>query len=364
MSENNLITDVTAELRDAMHGIYSEDVSNGTMYDYNIFSPEGAPIINGRKQMCGSIIYKMLDQIKYDRIPRKITDRNGVERKETAEEVEERIANTYEALRFITFGGFRSDDPSDIGEDYMEISEREDYISKISILLDGGMLSPTMSDKKSWGYLRGVPLKGIDHKHPYSVSGLNKFNLDGSMSQLHSVSQQIWEYIMCERRAIGNLLREMNGYVDEHGIEHPKISDEEKIDNYHGITVTLNKGKSNEKKINVVQGARFTSLLGVYEIENGEEKYIEFNRILDENGNVLNEQDNLDIADKAFFLPKTITDAVTGEERLETEDEVKDRQIKQIEYVLQKQLVDELEYAERLGLIERDANLEGRPTIE
>lgn len=334
MSENNLITDITAELRDAMHGIYSEDVSNGMTYDYNIFSPEGAPIINGRKQMCGSIIYKMLDQIKYDRTPRRITDRNGVERNETAEEVEERIANTYEALRFITFGGFRSDDPSDIGEDYMEISEREDYISKISILLDGGMLSPTMSDKQSWGYLRGVQLKGIDHKHPYSASGLNKFNLDGSMSQLHSVSQQIWEYVMCERRAIGNLLREMNGYTDEQGVEHPKISDEEKIDNYHGITVILNKGKSNEKKINVVQGARFTSLLGVYEIENGEEKYIEFNRILDENGNVLNEQDNLNIADKAFFLPKTITDAVTGEERLETEDEVKDRQIKQIEYVL------------------------------
>jgi hypothetical protein len=94
---------------------------------------------------------------------------------------------------------------------------------------------------------------------------------------------------MCERRAIGNVMAEINGYIDENGIEHPKLSDAEKVDNFHGITVTLNKKKPNERKINVIQGARFTSLLGVYATVNGEEKYIEFNRILDEKGNELSE---------------------------------------------------------------------------
>ena len=44
----------------------------------------------------------------------------------------------------------------DQGEDYMGISTREDFVSKLNILLDGGLIFPTMSDKKSWKYLRGI----------------------------------------------------------------------------------------------------------------------------------------------------------------------------------------------------------------
>jgi len=180
------------------------------------------------------------------------------------------------------------------------------------------------------------------------------------MSQLHSVTQQLLEYALCERSAIQSCLREINGYTDEQGIIHPPLREEEKIDNYHGIKVKIKEGTPDEKNITVIQGARFTSLLGVYK----DGKYIEFNRILDDNGKVLTEEDNLKIADKAFFDAQTITDPVTGEERLETEDETYERQLRQIEEVLQRQLVDELEYAESLGLIERNADLEGRPSIE
>jgi hypothetical protein len=49
MSENNVISDITQELRDYMHGAHSDDVENGMAYEYNIFSPEDAPVINGRK---------------------------------------------------------------------------------------------------------------------------------------------------------------------------------------------------------------------------------------------------------------------------------------------------------------------------
>jgi hypothetical protein len=114
--------------------------------------------------MCGSIIYKTIQDIRDGRI----------------------LAPN---IKLVTFGGFRTDDPTDQGEDYMGISQREDYISKVQILLSGGLIFPTMSDKKSWNYLRGFVLKGINHMRSYSSASLNKFGEDGSFSQLADVSQ-------------------------------------------------------------------------------------------------------------------------------------------------------------------------------
>lgn len=333
ISENDLISDYTQDLRNALKG-WTEDVEEGMGFDYNLLIPKTEEFI-GNKRAYGSIIYKLIKDVRDGKV----------------------IAPD---IRLITFAGFKSDAIGDQGEDYMGISTREDFVSKLNILLDGGLIFPTMSDKKSWKYLRGIQLPGINHKLPYTLGSLNKFRPDGSMSQLHSVTQQLLEYALCERSAIQSCLREINGYTDEQGIVHPPLREEEKIDNYHGIKVKIKEGTPDEKNITVIQGARFTSLLGVYK----DGKYIEFNRILDENGKVLTEEDNLKIADKAFFDAQTITDPVTGEERLETEDETYERQLRQIEEVLQRQLVDELEYAESLGLIERNADLEGRPSIE
>ena len=40
----------------------------------------------------------------------------------------------------------------DSGQDYFEISRREDYLSKVAILESGGILSLTLSDKKKYVY--------------------------------------------------------------------------------------------------------------------------------------------------------------------------------------------------------------------
>ena len=331
ISENNLITDTTQDLNRAFHG-WSESVEDGMNFDYNLFQPGSEDEIDPYKPAYGSVIYKDVLSVRSDRM----------------------LAPN---VKVVTLAGFKSDEPGDIGEDYAEISQREDYISKFAILLDGGLIFPTMSDKKTWTYLRGINLPGIDYKRISDTNyAINQFRPDGSISQLDSVVRQIWEYTMCERKAIGSCLREMNGYVDSQGIEHPKMADQEKIDNYHGVTV-----KIGDKEINVIQGARFTSLLGVYN-EDGE--YVEFNRVLDEDGNIMSEEDNIKIADKEFFNPKEIVDQNTGETRLETEDELYKRQLSMIEEVFQKQLIDELSYIESLGLIERDANLSDRPSIE
>jgi len=53
-------------------------------------------------------------------------------------------------------GGFKTDEYGSTGVDYMQQSRREDYIGKAAALLDGYLLCPTMSDKKTWGFIRGL----------------------------------------------------------------------------------------------------------------------------------------------------------------------------------------------------------------
>ena len=48
--------------------------------------------------------------------------------------------------------GFKTDKKGDTGQDYFEISRREDYLSKVAILESGGILSLTLSDKKKYVY--------------------------------------------------------------------------------------------------------------------------------------------------------------------------------------------------------------------
>ena len=59
-----------------------------------------------------------------------------------------------------TFAGVKTDNLGDKGSDYLQIVKREDYVSKLSILLDGGLVLPTLSDKKTWMYITNAA-KGL-----------------------------------------------------------------------------------------------------------------------------------------------------------------------------------------------------------
>lgn len=61
------------------------------------------------------------------------------------------------------FIGFKTDKRGDEGQDYFEISRREDYLSKMGILENDGMISLTLSDKKKYVYITGIKLPGIDY---------------------------------------------------------------------------------------------------------------------------------------------------------------------------------------------------------
>jgi hypothetical protein len=224
IAENNIMSDITDNLNRQMTS-YSEDVEFGMDYDYNIFLPNGEDVVTSNDPAYGSLIYKTVRNARNGLIVR-------------------------EPIRMITLAGFKTDEVGDSGYDYLKMSEREDYVAKAAILCDGGLVFPTMSDKKTWVYLRGLKLPGLNYKS--NMQNLNTLGKDGILIQNSDVVKQIWEYAMCERRAIQSCINNVTGYVDENGVEHAPMTKEEKVDNYYGRTVILNKKKPNEKKINVV----------------------------------------------------------------------------------------------------------------
>ena len=64
-------------------------------------------------------------------------------------------------LHVATFVGMKTKNVGDTGRDYFEIELNEDVISKYELLSEGYMLSPTVSDKKTYHTLKGIPLVGI-----------------------------------------------------------------------------------------------------------------------------------------------------------------------------------------------------------
>jgi hypothetical protein len=51
----------------------------------------------------------------------------------------------------------------DTGISYTDTGPIEDYMSKLEILRNGGLLFPTLSDKTTYYYLTGMQMPGIDY---------------------------------------------------------------------------------------------------------------------------------------------------------------------------------------------------------
>jgi hypothetical protein len=53
-------------------------------------------------------------------------------------------------LRSGTHAGYKSDNKSDFGADFMKITNAEDITSKITLLIEGDIVPPTLSNKKTY----------------------------------------------------------------------------------------------------------------------------------------------------------------------------------------------------------------------
>lgn len=248
------------------------------------------------------------------------------------------------------YAGFKTDQNDDYGSDYNQVSEVEDYMSKVTMLISGGLIYPTMSDKKTYMYLQasdqainGFLIPGIDYRlinklisssdneQKAAIRGellgaLPRIVTDTTGKTIVRPSDQVLDifidYAKDEKAAILECMHQL-GYFEG----DTAIDDTVKIKNYH----TPNKYKNSKgETVNVEpNGTRFSSLTS----------------ILDDNGNRIkfndpkkSSTDCLKLADEQFF------------------NKSREQQRDIMARVLDIQFKEELKKAIKLGLVKGDIN--------
>ncbi len=248
------------------------------------------------------------------------------------------------------YAGFKTDQNDDYGSDYNQVSEVEDYMSKVTMLISGGLIYPTMSDKKTYMYLQasdqainGFLIPGIDYRlinklisssdneQKAAIRGellgaLPRIVTDTTGKTIVRPSDQVLDifidYAKDEKAAILECMHQL-GYFEG----DTAIDDTVKIKNYH----TPNKYKNSKGETVTVEpnGTRFSSLTSILN-DNGDR--IKFN---DPKKSSI---DCLKLADQEFF------------------NKSREQQRNIMARVLDIQFKEELKKAMKLGLVKGDIN--------
>ena len=248
------------------------------------------------------------------------------------------------------YAGFKTDQNDDYGSDYNQVSEVEDYMSKVTMLISGGLIYPTMSDKKTYMYLQssdqainGFLIPGIDYRlinklissssneqkaaiRSELLGSLPRIVTDTTGKTIVRPSDQILDifidYAKDEKAAILECMHQL-GYFEG----DTAIDDTVKIKNYH----TPNKYKNSKGETVEVEpnGTRFSSLTSIL---NDDGNRIKFN---DPKKSSI---DCLKLADEEFF------------------NKSREQQRNIMARVLDIQFKEELKKAIKLGLIKGDIN--------
>lgn len=248
------------------------------------------------------------------------------------------------------YAGFKTDQNDDYGSDYNQVSEVEDYMSKVTMLISGGLIYPTMSDKKTYMYLQasdqainGFLIPGIDYRlinklisssdneQKAAIRGellgaLPRIVIDTTGKTIVRPSDQVLDifidYAKDEKAAILECMHQL-GYFEG----DTAIDDTVKIKNYH----TPNKYKNSKGETVSVEpnGTRFSSLTSILN-DNGDR--IKFN---DPKKSSI---DCLKLADQEFF------------------NKSREQQRDIMARVLDIQFKEEVKKAIKLGLIKGDIN--------
>lgn len=246
------------------------------------------------------------------------------------------------------YAGFKTDQNDDYGSDYNQVSNIEDYMSKVTMIISGGIIFPTMSDKKTYMYLQasdqainGFLVPGIDYRlvnklisssdkdqksalRKELLGALPRIVTDTTGKTIVRPSDQVLDifidYAKDEKAAILECMHQL-GYFEG----DTAIDDIVKIKNYHTPNKYVNsKGETVKVEPN---GTRFSSLTS----------------ILDDNGNRIKFNDPkkssidcLKLADEQFF------------------NKSREQQRNIMARVLDIQFKEEVKKAIKLGLIKGD----------
>lgn len=298
--ENNTVSDILADIQDENHN-------------------------NEAKQRIQNFCYN-----KHSIVLRRIAQNDG---------------NKMAKILMNNYAGFKTDQNDDYGSDYNQVSEVEDYMSKVTMLISGGLIYPTMSDKKTYMYLQasdqainGFLIPGIDYRlinklisssdneQKAAIRGellgaLPRIVTDTTGKTIVRPSDQVLDifidYAKDEKAAILECMHQL-GYFEG----DTAIDDTVKIKNYH----TPNNYKNSKGETVSVEpnGTRFSSLTSILD-DNG--KRIKFN---DPKKSSI---DCLKLADEQFF------------------NKSREQQRDIIARVLDIQFKEELKKAIKLGLV-------------
>lgn len=239
------------------------------------------------------------------------------------------------------------------GTKYSEITVVEDWLSKASILQDGHIIFPTLSDKSTWFFLKGLRLKGYNYDDIESIV-LPLFTHTGNSSRFVfgredykngekqqyfntpiDVIDQLIEYAYRELDFINQTINQL-GIQDVNQTDEKHLTENEKIKNFH---------------TGEMHGARFAFLTGVYGRYIEKEDDFEFDENYDEfyDFNIYDE----DKPEESVLTSRERAMRVFFDKRVgETDQQLKARQRSMIANILQHRVKDQLKDLVEKGIIE------------
>ena len=172
-------------------------------------------------------------------------------------------------LHIETFINFKDTTSHDTGRDYFGITDREDYLAKMTAVLNDRIIFPTVADKKTYHFIRGVKL-------PHERITFTPVNGRTAVRFGNDALEIIRGYCYDELNRIELTLRQIDDdpkhvkivdgkevHVNEDGsINEDWLEPSRRIKNYH----TPNKYEGKDGKIYEIEGngARFLFFTGIY----------------------------------------------------------------------------------------------------
>lgn len=251
---------------------------------------------------------------------------------------------THDKLVLSTSSGVKLGVSNNLGKKYSEISSRDDVLSKMAILQEGHIIFPTLSDKSTWFFLKGIMLPGFNYKSS-EIGHLPMFGKNGKIAftseelktpnsiEYDAVLDQLIDYAYRELEMVNQTIIDLD-IQPINTCNNDKVRQNDKIKNFH------------DKFMN---GARFCFISGVYgklnddgTLDENVDEYIPFN-YYDEKDPVKSVLDSRSRAMALFFDKRPN----------ETDRQLRMRQRSMVMNILKHRLSEELNNLVEKGIISR-----------
>lgn len=220
------------------------------------------------------------------------------------------VRNGNKNIAIETLINFKDTTSDDRGRDYFGITDREDYLAKMTAILNDRIIFPTVADKKTYHFIRGLrlyhgPVQFFgDINHP-SIR-YNDAALDTLLGYCYDELNQI-ELCLRQIDDDPNHIKIIDGqevHINEDGtINNDWLAPNRRIKNFHTSNKVEWKDKDGNKHTRTLEGngARFLFLTGIYVNKNGKKEFINFNDPMK------SAKENLQTAKEYFFNMSTDT---------------------------------------------------------